>query len=124
MSKVSSSPSSAVDPSSVDPQNAKAWEEAKDQAKDAGIQWERPADDKRSAQTILDESPLLKNLGNQSGVRESLEKRVGGKIGEDADATFRADPGPDHRHLHHHSVSGRDRFAAGVGEPGAGSAGR
>lgn len=88
MSKVAAS--APVDPKSVDPDNTKAWNEAKEQAKDAGIRWERPEDDKRTAKEILNDSSLLKNLGNQAGVRESLEKRVGGKIGEDADATYRA----------------------------------
>lgn len=87
MSKVASAP---VDPKSVDPSNTKAWDEAKEQAKEAGIRWERPEDDKRTAKEILDDSELLKNLGNQAGVRESLEKRVNGKIGVDADATYRA----------------------------------
>ncbi|MDH2326577.1 hypothetical protein QCN27_06825 [Cereibacter sp. SYSU M97828] len=83
-------PSSPVDPKSVELDNTAAWEQAKADAKEAGILWERPAGDTRDAKTILEESDLLKNLGNQSGVKESLEKRVGGKIGEDADATFRA----------------------------------
>ncbi|WP_136682543.1 hypothetical protein [Falsirhodobacter xinxiangensis] len=83
-------PSSPVDPKSVDLDNTAAWEQAKADAKEAGILWERPEGDTRDAKTILEESDLLKNLGNQSGVRDSLEKRVGGKIGEDADATFRA----------------------------------
>lgn len=92
MAKVSSSTSasSPVDSESVDPNNTAAWEQAQQQAKDAGILWERPSDDKRSAQDIIDDSPLLKNLGNQSGVRDSLEQRVGGDIETDADAAFRA----------------------------------
>lgn len=90
MAKVSSSPSSPVDPKSVDPNNTGAWEQAEKDAKDAGIRWERPADDKRSAQDIIDDSPLLKNLGNQSGVKDSLEQRVGGNIEKDADAAYRA----------------------------------
>jgi hypothetical protein len=90
MSKVSSSASSPVDPKSVDPNNTSAWELAQQKAKDAGILWEKPSDDKRSAQDIIDDSPLLKNLGNQSGVRDSLEQRVGGDIEKDADAAFRA----------------------------------
>ncbi len=90
MSKVSKSASSPVDPASVDPENTKAWEEAQQQAKDAGIRWERPANDTRSAEEIINDSPILKNLGNQSGVRESLEERVGGDIETDADAAYRA----------------------------------
>ncbi|MGI2033192.1 type III effector HrpK domain-containing protein [Rhizobium panacihumi] len=90
MSKVSKSASSPVDSSSVDPENTKAWEEAQQQAKDAGIRWERPANDTRSAEEIINDSPILKNLGNQSGVRDSLEERVGGDIETDADAAYRA----------------------------------
>ncbi len=90
MAKVSSSPSSPVDPKSVDPNNSEAWKQAEKDAKDAGIRWERPADDKRSAQEIIDDTPLLKNLGNQSGVKDSLEQRVGGDIEKDADAAYRA----------------------------------
>jgi len=82
--------SSPVDPKSVDPDNTAAWEQAQKDAKDAGILWERPDDDKRSAQEIIEDSELLKNLGNQSGVRDSLEQRVGGDIDKDADAAFRA----------------------------------
>ncbi|MDB6454418.1 hypothetical protein [Falsirhodobacter sp. 20TX0035] len=82
--------SAPVDPSSVDPNNVGAWEDAKQQAKDAGILWERPEGDTRSAKEIIDENPILKKLGNQAGVRESLEKRVGGDIETDADAAFRA----------------------------------
>lgn len=94
MSKVSKSASSPVDSSSVDPGNTKAWEEAQQQAKDAGIRWDRPADDTRSAQQIIDESPLLKNLGDQAGAKEALGQRVGLKEGEsfadNADAAYRA----------------------------------
>lgn len=90
MSKVSKSASSPVDPASVDPDNTRAWEEAQQQAKDAGIRWERPAGDTRSAEEIINDSPILKNLGNQSGVRDSLEERVGGDIDSDPDAAYRA----------------------------------
>ncbi|WP_343314991.1 type III effector HrpK domain-containing protein [Brucella sp. BE17] len=90
MAKVNSSASSPVDPKSVDPNNTEAWKQAEKDAKDAGIRWEKPADDKRSAQEIIDDTPLLKNLGNQSGVKDSLEQRVGGDIEKDADAAYRA----------------------------------
>lgn len=90
MSKVARSASSPIDASSVDPDNTKAWEEAQQQAKDAGIRWERPSGDNRSAEEIINDSPILKNLGNQSGVRDSLEQRVGGDIDTDADAAYRA----------------------------------
>jgi hypothetical protein len=67
------------------------WGDAVDRAKakDAGIEWQRPKDDHRSAQEIIDNSPLLKNLGNQSGVRDKLRERVGDFEG-DADAVYRA----------------------------------
>lgn len=72
-----------------DPQAGAAWELAVQQAKDAGIEWQRPKDDTRSAQEIIDDSPLLKNLGNQSGVKEMLEDRVG-DFQNDPDAAYRA----------------------------------
>ncbi|UFH48789.1 hypothetical protein [Pseudomonas sp. KNUC1026] len=49
----------------------------------------RPDNDKRSAQQIIDANPLLKNLGNQSGVKDKLKERVG-DFEHDADATWRA----------------------------------
>jgi hypothetical protein len=66
-----------------------AWEQAAQQAKDVGIRWERPADDQRSAQDIIDASPILKNLGNQSGVKDKLKERVG-DFEKDPDAAYRA----------------------------------
>lgn len=72
-----------------DPEAGKAWELAVQQAKDAGIEWQRPKDDNRSAQEIIDDSPLLKNLGNQSGVKDMLEERVG-DFQNDPDAAYRA----------------------------------
>lgn len=67
------------------------WGNAVDRAKakDAGIEWQRPKDDHRSAQDIIDDSPLLKNLGNQSGVKDKLRERVG-DFEHDADAAYRA----------------------------------
>ena len=109
-----STPSSAVDPSSVDPDNIAAWEDAQEQAKDAGIRWERPANDRRTAQEIVDDSPLLKNLGNQSGVRDALEKRVGGKIGVDADATYRAVQVLEH--IERFDAKGDRQVGGGVGD--------
>lgn len=73
-----------------DPKTVEAWEEAAKAAKAAGIQWDRPKDDGRSAQDIIKDTPLLQGLGNQSGVKDMLEKRVGGNIETDADAAFRA----------------------------------
>ena len=74
---------------SGDSSSVKGWEQAAEQAKAAGIRWDRPADDKRSAQEIIDDSPLLKNLGNQSGVKDMLKERVG-DFEKDADAAYRA----------------------------------
>jgi hypothetical protein len=71
-----------------DPNAVAAWQEAVSQAKDAGIEWERPKDDKRSAQEIIDDSPLLKNLGNQSHVKDMLRDRVG-DFEHDPDAAYR-----------------------------------
>lgn len=75
--------------SETDPETVNAWAEATKAAKDAGIQWERPKGDNRSAQDIINDTPLLRDLGNQSGVRDMLEKRVG-DIDTDADAAYRA----------------------------------
>jgi uncharacterized membrane-anchored protein YjiN (DUF445 family) len=72
-----------------DPKAGEAWELAVKQAKDAGIEWQRPKDDTRSAQEIIDDSPLLKNLGNQSDVKKMLEDRVG-DFTNDPDAAYRA----------------------------------
>lgn len=69
--------------------SVKDWEHAAEQAKQVGIQWERPADDKRTAEEIIDASPLLKNLGDQSRVKKMLEERVG-DFAHDADAAYRA----------------------------------
>ena len=70
--------------------SAKEWEEAAKQAKDAGIRWQRPSGDDRTAQEIIDDSPLLKNLGNQSGVKDRLKEHVFGDFETDADAAYRA----------------------------------
>ncbi|PVZ12283.1 MULTISPECIES: type III effector HrpK domain-containing protein [unclassified Pseudomonas] len=73
------------------------WGDAVDRAKakDAGIEWERPHGDDRSAQEIIDSSPLLKNLGNQSGVKDKLRDRVG-DFEKDPDAAYRAVQVLDH----------------------------
>lgn len=72
-----------------DPKAGEAWELAVKQAKDAGIEWQRPKDDTRTAQEIIDDSPLLKNLGDQSDVKKMLENRVG-DFTNDPDAAYRA----------------------------------
>jgi hypothetical protein len=66
-----------------------AWEQAAQEAKDVGIRWERPADDQRSAQEIINDAPILKNLGNQGGVKDKLKERVG-DFENDPDAAYRA----------------------------------
>src|SRR5690606_12380637 len=62
---------------------------AREQAEALGIEWELPEDDKRTAKEIIDKSPLLKNLGNQSQVKDMLKERVG-DFEKDADAAHRA----------------------------------
>lgn len=62
----------------------------RDQAERMGIQWERPEGDDRSAEDIIEKSDVLRNLGNQSGVKEMLRDRVG-DFETDADAAFRAE---------------------------------
>lgn len=89
MSKVSA-PVNRSNAASIDPETVDKWEQAQKSAKDAGIAWERPKGDNRSAQDIINDTPLLRDLGNQSGVRDMLEERVGGDIRTDADAAFRA----------------------------------
>ena len=81
--------SNAGDNVSAGSDTSKAWEEAAEQARDAGIRWERPEGDDRSAQEIIDDSPLLKNLGNQGDVKDMLRDRVG-DFEKDADAAYRA----------------------------------
>lgn len=49
----------------------------------------RPSGDTRSAQEIIDGDPTLKNLGNQSGVKDNLKKQVG-DFEHDPDAAYRA----------------------------------
>lgn len=72
-----------------DPKLAEAWDQAIKQAKEAGIEWERPKGDDRSAQDIIDDTPVLKNLGNQSDVKDNLKDRVG-DFETDPDAAYRA----------------------------------
>src|SRR5690606_1944123 len=62
---------------------------ARNDAERLGIRWERPEGDDRSARDILDDDPLLANLGNQSGVKDMLKDRVG-DYERDADAAYRA----------------------------------
>ncbi|WP_288587661.1 type III effector HrpK domain-containing protein [uncultured Methylobacterium sp.] len=69
--------------------DAAAWNQAQEQARNAGIRWEKPAGDERSAQEIIDGSRLLKDLGNQSGVKDMLKERAG-DFDTDADAAYRA----------------------------------
>ncbi|WP_414704207.1 type III effector HrpK domain-containing protein [Pseudomonas sp. UBA1879] len=73
------------------------WGDAVDRAKakDAGIEWQLPQDDHRTVEQIIDDSPLLKNLGNQSGVKDKLKERVG-DFETDRDAAYRATQVLDH----------------------------
>lgn len=73
-----------------DPSSVGDDKKAREQAERVGIVWERPDNDKRSAKDILDNNALLKNLGNQSGVKDMLKERVG-DYETDADAAFRAE---------------------------------
>lgn len=50
----------------------------------------RPPGDDRSAQEIINDNPVLKHLGNQSGIRDKLNKLVGGNMYHDADQAFLA----------------------------------
>ncbi|MFB3302078.1 hypothetical protein [Pseudomonas sp. AMR01] len=56
---------------------------------DLGDKQKRPDGDTRSAKEIIDATPLLRNLGNQSDVKENLKKQVG-DFEKDADAAYRA----------------------------------
>ena len=55
----------------------------------------RPESDTRSAQEIIDANPTLKNLGNQSGVKDKLKEQVG-DFEKDPDAAYRASEVLDH----------------------------
>jgi hypothetical protein len=71
-----------------------AWEKSVKKATSAasdelGKGQKRPEGDNRSAQQIIDDTPLLKQLGNQSGVKDNLKKQVG-DFETDADAAYRA----------------------------------
>ncbi|AHG41502.1 Pathogenicity locus protein hrpK [Pseudomonas syringae CC1557] len=76
----------------TDPADAKAWEQAVQQSREVGIQWQLPDDDKRSAQQIIDDSPLLKNLGGRGDKREAKENLIAqvGDYTKDSNAAFRA----------------------------------
>ena len=83
----------AIDKSNTSTHNSDSgdsWNSAVKEAKDLGIQWERPTSDQRSAEDIIEDSALLKNLGNQSNVKDMLKERVG-NYETDADAAYRAD---------------------------------
>ena len=71
-----------------------AWEKSVKKAAAApkdelGKGQKRPEGDTRSAQQIIDDTPLLAQLGNQSGVKDNLKKQVG-DFDKDADAAYRA----------------------------------
>ncbi len=97
---MSVTPITTAKPNTGNPDDVKAWEAAVADAEKAGIYWKRPAGDKRSAQDIIDNDPVLKNLGNQGnddadgdgkadGVKDMLRARVG-DFEHDADAAYRA----------------------------------
>ncbi|OAG75358.1 hypothetical protein Amal_03477 [Acetobacter malorum] len=50
----------------------------------------RPDGDTRSAQDIINDNPILKNLGNQSGIRDKLNELVGGQMTTNPDQAYRA----------------------------------
>ncbi|MEP7456659.1 hypothetical protein [Phyllobacterium sp. SB3] len=62
---------------------------------DIGENQKRPEGDNRSAKQIIDDTPLLRNLGNQSNVKDNLKKRVG-DFDNDADAAYRASQVVEH----------------------------
>ncbi|EJN02102.1 type III effector HrpK domain-containing protein [Phyllobacterium sp. YR531] len=62
---------------------------AREEAARLGIKWVAPEGDNRSAEDIINDNPLLKNLGNQSGVKDKLRDRVG-DFEHDRDAAYRA----------------------------------
>lgn len=69
--------------------NPKDNKEAQKEAEGVGIDWVRPEGDKRSAQEILDDNPLLKNMENHGDAKDMMKERVG-DFERDADAAFRA----------------------------------
>jgi hypothetical protein len=74
------------------PADAKAWEEAVERSKNAGIQWERPAGDTQTAEQIIEANPLLKNLGGRGDRGEDKDNLIAqvGDYTKDPDAAFRA----------------------------------
>ncbi|MGE7991531.1 hypothetical protein ACQKPE_10865 [Pseudomonas sp. NPDC089554] len=62
---------------------------------DLGKNQKRPEGDTRSAQQIIDDTPLLKYLGNQSNVKDNLKKQVG-DFEKDPDAAYRASQVVEH----------------------------
>ncbi|MBW4792933.1 hypothetical protein [Pseudomonas tolaasii] len=54
-----------------------------------GKEQKRPEGDERSAKQIIEDTPLLRYLGNQSNVKDNLKKQVG-DFDTDADAAYRA----------------------------------
>jgi hypothetical protein len=74
------------------PADAKAWEEAVERSRDAGIQWERPAGNTQTAEQIIDANPLLKNLGGRGDRGEDKDNLIAqvGDYTKDPDAAFRA----------------------------------
>jgi hypothetical protein len=81
-------------PNTGNPEEIQAWEAAVADAEKAGIYWQRPEGDARSAEDIINSNLLLKdleNIGNDDagGVRDLLLEQAG-DFEHDADAAYRA----------------------------------
>lgn len=76
----------------TNPADIAAWEKVVEQSRAAGIQWELPSHDQRTAQQIIDDNPLLKSVGGR-GDREEAKNNLIAQVGDytkDPDAAFRA----------------------------------
>ncbi|MCJ2012392.1 type III effector HrpK domain-containing protein, partial [Methylobacterium sp. J-076] len=72
-----------------DPASAAGDTQARRVAESIGIEWELPKGDNRSAQDIINQTPVLKQLGNQSQISEMLKEQVG-DYETDPSAAYRA----------------------------------
>ncbi len=87
--------------------------DARIKAEKLGIEWERPKGDDRSAKDILDSDRLLRDLGDQSGVKDMLKEQVG-DFEKDADAAYRASQVLDH--IEKYDGGGNRQVGGGVGD--------
>src|SRR5689334_22770357 len=94
MAKVSAA---STNPGSGDSDSVKAWEQAEKDAKDAGIRWEKPADDKRSAEEIMRDTPISDvedtKIVTADGKKKTVEEVLKEKVGDydtDEHAAYRA----------------------------------